>query len=122
MIFRGTNNEYMHLETINSENCFLLKKHLENSLSLLWITQDGTILEIDNQRHTFKKNQMVSLTDFNSIKVILVSQLIAIKFNKPFYCITHNDSEVGCKGLLFLELNACQLLQFRKKKSKNLKF
>jgi AraC family transcriptional activator of pobA len=101
MIFRGTNNEYMHLQTINSENCFLLKKHLENSLSLLWITQDGTILEIDNYQYTFNKNQIVSLTDFNSIKVISVTQLIHLKFNKPFYCIAHNDSEVGCKGLLF---------------------
>jgi AraC-like DNA-binding protein len=101
MIFKGTNNEYLHLEYITSENSFLLKKHLENSLSLLWITQDGTILEIDNVQHTFNENQIVSLTDFNSIKVISVSKLIHIKFNKSFYCIMHNDSEVGCKGLLF---------------------
>jgi AraC-like DNA-binding protein len=89
------------LEYITSENSFLLKKHLENSLSLLWITQDGTILEIDNVQHTFNENQIVSLTDFNSIKVISVSKLIHIKFNKSFYCIMHSDSEVGCKGLLF---------------------
>jgi AraC-like DNA-binding protein len=101
MIFKGTNNEYLHLEYITSENSFLLKKHLENSLSLLWITQDGTILEIDNVQHTFNENQIVSLTDFNSIKVISVSKLIHIKFNKSFYCIMHSDSEVGCKGLLF---------------------
>jgi AraC-like DNA-binding protein len=101
MIFKGTNNEYLHLEYITSENSFLLKKHLENSLSLLWITQDGTILEIDNVQHTFNENQIVSLTDFNSIKVISVSELIHIKFNKSFYCIMHSDSEVGCKGLLF---------------------
>jgi AraC-like DNA-binding protein len=101
MIFKGTNNEYLHLEYITSENSFLLKKHLENSLSLLWITQDGTILEIDNVQHTFNENQIVSLTDFNSIKVISVSKLIHIKFNKSFYCIIHSDSEVGCKGLLF---------------------
>jgi AraC-like DNA-binding protein len=74
---------------------------LQNSLSILWITKDNTILEIDNVEYVFKKDQIISLTDFNQIKVIAVSELLFLKFNKPFYCIAHNDSEVGCKGLLF---------------------
>jgi AraC-like DNA-binding protein len=110
MIYRGKNSEYLQLETINSTNSQILKDKIESSLIIIWITSDNTVLKIDDEEHTFSKNQIVSLTEFHQTEVVSISTANFIKFNRAFYCILHNDSEVGCKGLLFFGANQIPIL------------
>lgn len=101
MIFEGKNEEYLLLDTISANNTDILKQYKESSLSLLWITTEGTIITIDGIDYSFSKNQIVCLTEFHSIIIKSISSVSLVQFNRSFYCISHNDSEVGCRGLLF---------------------
>lgn len=101
MIFKGINNEYLQLAKVNYKNCNVLKEEIESSLTLVWITKGETILNIDGKNYTFQQNQIITLTEFNKIGIYKIGELCLVRFNRPFYCIVHNDSEVGCKGLLF---------------------
>lgn len=101
MIFNGINNEYLLLSEINSTNCQELHDLVEGSLTLIWIKSEGTTLLIDGENYSFSKNQIVCLTEFHKVIYKCITDIYVVKFNRAFYCILHNDSEVGCKGLLF---------------------
>lgn len=122
MIFKGKNKEYLQLDKVNTNNCSILNEEIESSLTLVWFVKGETQLNIDGKFFSFKENQIITLTEFNKINVIKIDELCLVRFNRSFYCIAHNDSEVGCKGLLFLELTNYQLLTYLKTNKKNLIF
>lgn len=101
MIFKGKNKEFLQLAKVNANNFSVLNEEIESSLTLVWFTKGETELNIDGKTFSFKENQIITLTEFNKINVIKIDQLCLVRFNRSFYCIAHNDSEVGCKGLLF---------------------
>lgn len=101
MIFKGKNKEFLQLAKVNAKNCSILKEEIESSLTLVWFTKGETQLNIDGEFFSFNENQIITLTEFNKIEVNKIGELCLVRFNRSFYCIIHNDSEVGCKGLLF---------------------
>lgn len=101
MIFKGKNEEYLQLATVTADNCSLIKEEIKSGLSIVWFTKGTSIFTIDGKDFTFSENQIITLTEFNKIQIKAIGELCFIRFNRPFYCIIHNDSEVGCKGLLF---------------------
>jgi AraC family transcriptional activator of pobA len=111
MLFKGKNDEYLLLASIDSSNCYLIKEQIESSLSFIWIVEDGTTLIIDNVPISFSKNQIVCITEFHHIETKQISKINLVKFNRPFYCILHHDSEVGCKGLLFFGASKLPILK-----------
>ncbi len=110
MIYKGKTTEYLQLENIHSNNCFVQKEVIESPLTFLWFERDGNKISIDGIEHTFNKNQIVSLTEFHKVDISSVCNAKMIRFNRPFYCIIDHDSEVGCKGILFF--GASQLPYF----------
>jgi len=109
MIFEGKNKEYLLLEKISSGTMSVPQKDVEGCLSLIWITSNGTTINIDGIDYHFLKNQIVCLTDFNTLTIKSISSVCVVRFNRSFYCILHNDSEVGCKGLLFFGASSLPL-------------
>lgn len=101
MLFEGKSKEYLLVEEVSDVNCFLLKQSISDGLTLIWITEDETILLIDGKEHIFEKNQIVCTTEFHKVNVKKVGKINLIRFNRPFYCILDHDDEVSCKGLLF---------------------
>ena len=102
MKFHGKNEEFLQLEIIDSDkNCDLLEQKIESSLTVLWSQSDKNKLRIDGKIHDFEKNKIVFLTEFHDVKVKYVESMRFLKFNRSFYCILENDSEVSCKGILF---------------------
>lgn len=101
MIFKGKNEEYLQLTNVDYQNCNILNEEVESALTLVWFVKGENVFNIDGQDFTFNKNQVITLTEFNKIKIKKIDQICLVRFNRPFYCIVHNDSEVGCKGLLF---------------------
>lgn len=101
MEFRGNTYEYLRLEEIGPDNCAILKEKIPSGLTLLWMQDDQTILNIDGRTQRFGANQVVCLTEFHRLSVEKVTALRMVRFNRPFFCIIDHDSEVGCKGILF---------------------
>lgn len=101
MIFKGKNSEYLVLAEINAQNKHLLQEKIEGALLLIWIKSNDTKLCIDGVDYIFSNNQIVCLTEFHHVSYEQIATVFAVRFNRAFYCIFHNDSEVGCKGLLF---------------------
>ncbi|MCT4579813.1 MAG: helix-turn-helix transcriptional regulator [Flavobacteriales bacterium] len=112
MVYEGALGEYLNVDEITSnQNCHILKEKLESGLTLLWFENDNSIIEIDNVRHCFHKNEVVFLTEFHQVVPIAVSEVKMIRFNRAFYCIIDHDSEVSCKGLLFFGANQLPVIQ-----------
>jgi len=101
MRYTGKNNEFFEVTHLNAEKYERLLQSESHELSLLWFQEDGNQLEIDGMSYSFKKNDIVCLTEFNKIQVSFIKQARLLKWNKHFYCVITNDSEVGCKGILF---------------------
>lgn len=101
MKFIGNTSEYLHLELLNKDRCYILKEQVESSLTILWFQNDQNTLVIDGKPYSFKKNEIVFLTEFHKVEVQEINSLRFLRFNRSFYCIVDNDSEVGCKGVLF---------------------
>ncbi len=111
MIYSGANKEYLQLKNIHNNNCYAQLNFVENTLSFLWFEENNNIVNIDNIEYIFNKNQIVTLTEFNQINIASVCKAKVLLFNKSFYCIVHNDSEVGCKGILFYGTAKLPILQ-----------
>ncbi len=111
MIFKGKSGEYLKLEDINSTNCNALKERIESGLTLAWFLDDESIFEIDGRSFTFKKNQVITLTEFHGLKMKSTGEIKMIRFNRPFFCILDHDSEVSCKGLLFFGASNLPIIQ-----------
>ncbi len=111
MEYKGINDEYLYLGEITADNCRLLKENNPVGQSLLWMTGDDNQFNIDGKDYSFQKNEIVCLTQFHRISVVKISSLRLVRFNRPFFCVIDQDSEVGCKGILFF--GASQLPVFQ---------
>lgn len=69
---------------------------------IIWCTEGQERLTIDGYEIVLKKNQVLFCTPENMVTIPKQNDgLMAFIFNREFYCIQHNDSEVSCMGLLF---------------------
>jgi AraC family transcriptional activator of pobA len=101
MEYTGQNGEYFEAVDITPDNFEILKQSKDTELSLIWFTSDNNHFTIDSIDRKFNINEIVCITEFHKIEVGSIHGLKLLKFNKPFYCILDNDSEVGCKGILY---------------------
>ena len=101
MKFLGKNNEYFETDKVDLSNKQLLESSKPSELMLVWFQSDNNRLKVDNIDYTFNTNDIVCFTEFHKIEIKNLSKAQLIKWNKHFYCIINNDSEVGCKGILF---------------------
>lgn len=101
MIYESKSGEFVQLEEVTSNNCFVLKDKLESALTILWFTEDDNKLKIDGKLEHFSKNDILCVTEFHHIEVVFVNTIKLVRFNRAFHCIVNHDSEVGCKGVLF---------------------
>ena len=101
MQYTGKSNEFIQLTKLTSQNCHLLKNPIESSLTILWNMEGKTSLTIDNIEFDLEPHCMVFLTEFHRVVVNKIGLARLIRFNRPFYCISTHDNEVGCKGILF---------------------
>jgi len=109
--FKGNIKECLQLTTVEKQNCHVLKEKLERSLTILWFESGTNELLIDDKEHTFVKNQVVFLTEFHRVEVKSIEKIRFLRFNRPFYCILDQDSEVGCKGILFYGASQLPIIQ-----------
>ena len=111
MKFTGRNEERLQVVEVDEANCNVIKENLNNALTILWFEEESNELIIDLVKYSFSKNEIVFLTDFNTIDIVNISKARFIRFNKEFYCIVNHDSEVGCKGILFYSASSVPILK-----------
>lgn len=79
------------------------------------------IIKINHIPVTLMPNQ-IACTNYNQ-EVVLISEtteLLALFFNREFYCIHTYDQEVSCNGLLFFGSDLTPVLQLDKEESEKL--
>ncbi len=77
----------------------LLKR--KGNYKILWSINKDITIGIDGYTIVLKKNQMIFCTPLNVLDISKEKGLIAIVFNREFYCIRDHDQEVSCNGFLF---------------------
>lgn len=78
----------------------LLKE--QQYFQLIWSSKEATTIVIDGYRMHLEKDQLVFCTPLNVIEIPGDDDgLIALLFNREFYCIRDHDQEVSCNGFLF---------------------
>lgn len=68
---------------------------------ILWLQTKDEEINVDGYSIALKKNQVVFCTPVNVLDIPKNSGIVAIAFNREFYCIRDHDHEVSCNGLLF---------------------
>ncbi len=68
---------------------------------ILWTKNEPATIVVDGYRMTLEKNQVVFCTPLNVIEMQKDVGMVAIVFNREFYCIRDHDAEVSCNGFLF---------------------
>lgn len=68
---------------------------------IMWARDGDRLLSVDGYKMMLKKNQVIFCTPLNVLEVSQAEGLIALTFNREFYCIRDHDSEVSCNGFLF---------------------
>lgn len=115
MKYTGIHNEYFEIQAIDKGNCRHLEESENDVLRLLWFTSDNNIVTIDGIDYIFNSNELVSLTQFHSLKYRTINTGNLLRFNRPFYCIIDHDSEVGCKGVLYYGAAQLPIIKAEKK-------
>ena len=69
MKFIGRNTEYIEIVDLNESNANILNESRQSELSLVWFKSDKNDINIDAIDYIFNTNNIISLTEFHSIKV-----------------------------------------------------
>lgn len=101
MVFENDSKEFLsltELDTENQDSIFCAQKMVK---TFIWNTADNFAITIDNVPYQLSKNEVIFLTEFHKIDHVRLHSARMIRFNKSFFCMIDQDSQVGSKGLLF---------------------
>ena len=92
----------------------LLKE--EGFYKIVWCTNNEQTITVDGYEVILKKDQVLFCTPVNIVEIPKDNYgLIAFVFNREFYCIQHNDSEVSCMGILFFGSSSAPIINLNEK-------
>lgn len=109
---------------INNDQGIINALNHSDYLVMLWNQGNNTIrLEIDGSAVFLKTHNILCLTYKQTIffEQTANPDLIALAFNKAFYCIHTNDSEVSCNGFLFFGSNFNPIIELDEEEVDKLK-
>lgn len=105
------------LFTLTNFNCdpsqHLLKR--KGCYKIVWSTDKDVTIGVDGYSIILKKNQMIFCTPLNVLDIPMERGLIAIVFNREFYCIRDHDEEVSCNGFLFFGSSTPPIITLQEK-------
>ena len=101
MKFKSSINETIFVSEIFPERSYMFDQDLKTGLSIVWNSGATALFEIDGVERQLHENCVIFLTEYHTIDRFEFERLNVIQFNRLFYCVEEDDSEIGCKGLLF---------------------
>ena len=106
--------------TLTNFNCdpsqHLLKR--KGFYKILWSKDNDVTIGIDGYKILLKKHQVIFCTPLNVLDVPKEKGMMAIVFNREFYCIRDHDKEVSCNGFLFFGSSAAPIITLNEKDAK----
>jgi len=69
---------------------------------ILWAREKDCSIMLDGYKVDLKKHQVLFSTTLNILEIPMEAGVLAIVFNREFYCIRDHDHEVSCNGILFM--------------------
>ncbi len=111
--------EYKHAEnggrfvttTYQCDPSQLLLKE-KDLYKVIWSRTHANKVKVDGYWLTLEKNTVLFCTPSNVVEVpVNNTGITSYIFNREFYCIQENDSEVSCMGLLFYGASNAPLIQ-----------
>lgn len=117
--YRNIKNE--SLLVLTNFNCDPSQQLLKDKdlYKILWCKGNHTDLTVDGYQLSLKKDQVLFCTPLNVLTIPQENDLIAIVFNREFYCIRDHDDEVSCSGLLFYGSSTPPIIDLCEKDQKN---
>ncbi|MFL0351994.1 helix-turn-helix domain-containing protein [Xanthomarina sp. GH4-25] len=115
MKFKGQNNEYIEIVNVNKSNANILNESKQSELCMIWFKTDNNKINIDAIDYVFNTNDIISLTEFHTVRVDNLIEATLIKWNRSFYCVVDHDSEVGCKGILYYGASTVPIIKLDEK-------
>lgn len=85
---------------------------------ILWCRDNDVDLTIDGYKMALKKDQVLFCTPLNVLSIPKDIGLMALVFNREFYCIRDHDAEVSCNGFLFFGSSHPPMVQLSEKEQK----
>ncbi len=101
MVFENDSKEFLSLTELDSENQDIVFQARKLDKTFIWNTADSLAITIDKVPYQLSKNEIIFLTEFHKIDDVRLCSARMIRFNKSFFCMIDQDSQVGSKGLLF---------------------
>ncbi len=93
-------------------NCAPSQKLLQDKglYKIIWCRDADMTISVDGYMLLLKKNQVLFCTPLNYIEIPQEYGMIALVFNRDFYCIRDHDAEVSCNGFLFFGSSVPQII------------
>ena len=95
----------------------LLKNH--GLYKILWAREKPCSVLVDGYHVDLQQHQVLFCTTLNVVEMKKNSCVIAIVFNREFYCIRDHDHEVSCNGILFFGSSKPPIITLKEKEIKS---
>ncbi len=116
----------LEYSTIKDEDIFILTDfNCQPSLELLnrkglykilWCKDNDANIRVDGYEIELEKNQVIFCTPLNEMEINTDTiGIIALVFNKEFFCIQTHDDQVSCNGFLFFGSAQPQIVDLSEK-------
>lgn len=89
-------------------NCTPSQQLLEQEgyYKIIWVKEKEHSIIVDGYTINLMPDQILFCTPRNVLRILKESGIIAVLFNREFYCIGDHDYEVSCNGVLFFGSSA----------------
>jgi AraC-like DNA-binding protein len=91
-------------EEVGFDRLVFSKDQFNKYFTIAWNTAENQTIKIDGTEYEFPANTLLTLLHNQSFSFENSTGIIAWQFNREFYCIIDNDSEVSCVGFLFSKI------------------
>jgi len=103
-------------------NCSSFEKQLGTGdfYKIIWAKEQDIEVGVDGYSIILKKNHVLFCTPYNMLHVQpYLKGVVALTFDREFYCIRDHDHEVSCNGFLFLGSSSPAIVHLTEKESKS---
>jgi AraC-like DNA-binding protein len=103
-------------------DCLESKRILQSDdlYKILWLQNGAVNVMIDGINYKLQENQIMFLTPLHQLELNEFNEdLIALLFNREFYCIQQHDQEVSCYGYLFFGSSEVPLVDVNEEEQKS---
>lgn len=103
-------------------NCSSFEKQLGTGdfYKIIWAKEQDIEVGIDGYSIILKKNHVLFCTPYNTLHIQpYLKGVVALTFDREFYCIRDHDHEVSCNGFLFLGSSSPAIVDLTERESKS---